>query len=174
MVNPRVFTVLLRRRLRNPRCLALVAMSEYARRQFLWQNRGYPVSSYSSASCTRSIYRGPALPGRAQAAVRDALPPLHRTAVHAQGGAALLNAHERLERLGIPVQTTVVSSLEWSRDDYVGPPDALYVHGNGVSGYSRRSSSVRRSRGRREMTMPSGSRATSTISGRDAMGSEPT
>src|SRR5207237_338838 len=43
-----------------------------------------------------------------------------------------------------------------------------------VSGYSRRSSSVRRSRGRREMTIPSASRVTSTISGRDAIGSEPT
>jgi glycosyltransferase involved in cell wall biosynthesis len=117
----------LRHRLRNPRCLALVAMSEYARRQFLWQNRGYPGLELLERKL-HTIY--PAVPLR-RAEPKRPSETLSLLFVGRQfmrkGAPALLRAHERLERLGIPVQTTVVSSLEWSRDDYVGPPDALYV-----------------------------------------------
>jgi glycosyltransferase involved in cell wall biosynthesis len=44
-----------------------------------------------------------------------------------KGGPALLRAHARLRAAGVPVETTVVSSLQWAPDDYVGPPDADYV-----------------------------------------------
>jgi glycosyltransferase involved in cell wall biosynthesis len=117
----------LRRRLQSPRCLAVVAMSEYARRQFEWQHRGYRDLP-ALARKLRTIY--PAVPlGR-----REPKPPsggLSLLFVGRQfmrkGAPAVIRAHERLARMGIPVRTTMVSSLEWSQDDYVGPPAAAYV-----------------------------------------------
>jgi glycosyltransferase involved in cell wall biosynthesis len=44
-----------------------------------------------------------------------------------KGGPALLRAHEALRAQGIPVQTTVVSSVLWAPDDYVGPSSSAYV-----------------------------------------------
>jgi glycosyltransferase involved in cell wall biosynthesis len=40
-----------------------------------------------------------------------------------KGGPAVLYAHRKLAALGIPVETTVVSDLRWSENDYIGPPD---------------------------------------------------
>jgi glycosyltransferase involved in cell wall biosynthesis len=45
----------------------------------------------------------------------------------AKGGAALLRAHERLRAEGVNVTTTVLSSLQWDGDDYIGPPDRAFV-----------------------------------------------
>jgi glycosyltransferase involved in cell wall biosynthesis len=39
----------------------------------------------------------------------------------------LLRAHSRLKKQGVPVETTIVSSLRWKENDYVGPPSADYV-----------------------------------------------
>ncbi len=39
-----------------------------------------------------------------------------------KGGPILLRAHAELRRRGVPVDTTIVSKLLWSADDYIGPP----------------------------------------------------
>lgn len=44
-----------------------------------------------------------------------------------KGGPVLLRAHRMLRKMGVPVQTTVVSSLSWTPKDYVGPADGAYV-----------------------------------------------
>jgi glycosyltransferase involved in cell wall biosynthesis len=41
-----------------------------------------------------------------------------------KGGPVLVRAHTELRRRGVPVETTIVSSLHWSETDYVGPPDS--------------------------------------------------
>ena len=44
-----------------------------------------------------------------------------------KGLPALLIAHNTLEQYGIPVETTVVSSLRWRKHDYVGPASLTLV-----------------------------------------------
>jgi glycosyltransferase involved in cell wall biosynthesis len=44
-----------------------------------------------------------------------------------KGGPAVLDAHEALRAAGVPVETTVVSTLRWAPDRYIGPPDAAYA-----------------------------------------------
>jgi glycosyltransferase involved in cell wall biosynthesis len=44
-----------------------------------------------------------------------------------KGGPAVLDAHEALRAAGVPVQTTVVSTLRWAPERYIGPPDAAYA-----------------------------------------------
>lgn len=117
----------LRDMLLKPRCVALVACSEYALRQFRWQHRDFPRLPELLAK-TEMIH--PATPVRRQAPKRasDHLRLLFvgRDFMR-KGGPVLLRAHARLRKAGVPVETTIVSSLGWSRDDYVGPPDEAYV-----------------------------------------------
>jgi glycosyltransferase involved in cell wall biosynthesis len=113
----------LQRELLSPRCVALVAISEYARRQFRLQCRSFAERDQLEAK-TELIY--PALPLRR----REPKPApdgtlrllfVGRDFMH-KGGPAVVGAHERLRDAGVPVQTTVVSALRWSHDGYVGPP----------------------------------------------------
>ncbi len=117
----------LQRALLSPRCVALLAISEYALRQFRWQSRTFPGV-------------------RALEDKMELLPPavaLRRTQPKRLGdtlklafvahdfmhkaGPALVRAHARLRDQGIPVQTTIVSTLRWDPEGYVGPPSASYV-----------------------------------------------
>lgn len=119
--------VWLRRLLLRPRCLALVAMSEYALRQFAHQNLGFEAFSQLTAK-TRLVY--PAVPLRRSHPKRasDSLSLLFvGREFMRKGGPAVLRAHERLRRRGVPVQTTVVSSLNW-HGDFVCPPSSAYVN----------------------------------------------
>lgn len=118
--------VWLRRLLLRPRCLALVAMSEYALRQFAHQNRGFEAFSRLTAK-TQLIYPAVHLRRSHPKRSSDSLSLLFVGRQFMQkGGPAVLRAHERLRRRGVPVQTTVVSGLDWT--DFVGPPSAAYVH----------------------------------------------
>lgn len=118
----------LRRQMTKPRCVAILAMSQYAMRQFRLQNRGAPEL--------------PALEDKLEL-LRPAIAPTRRDPkapapgvlrllfvgrdFFRKGGPALMRAHARLRAQGIPVETTVVSSLGWSADDYVGPSSPAYV-----------------------------------------------
>jgi glycosyltransferase involved in cell wall biosynthesis len=117
----------LRRRLARDRCVALLAMSRYAVRQLEEQTRDAPELPALRAKLR---VRYPALPLRAPAprGLGGELRLLlvgHR--YFAKGGAALLRAHERLRSEGANVTTTVLSSLQWDGDDYIGPPDRAFV-----------------------------------------------
>lgn len=121
----------LERRLRDglldPRCRGIIAISEYALRQFRQQHQGFDRLPELLAK-TDLIY--PVIEPR------TARPKAHSDRLRLlfvgrdfmrKGGPVLLRAHRRLRRQGIPVETTIVSSLGWSPRDYVGPPDAAYV-----------------------------------------------
>jgi glycosyltransferase involved in cell wall biosynthesis len=118
----------LRRQLARPRCVAILAMSEYAIRQFRAQNRGAP--DLPALEAKLELLR----PAVAITADRPRPPPSDALRLlfvgkdyFRKGGPALLRAHERLRAQGVPVQTTVVSSMQWAPDDYVGPSSATYV-----------------------------------------------
>lgn len=117
----------LRGRLLGDQCVALVPQSRYALRQFASQNLNHPGWPALEAK-TRVIY--PAVTARADAPKK----PSGRLRLlfvgkkfMRRGGPALLRAHQRLRQQGLPVETTVVSALQWTPDDYVGPSSEDYV-----------------------------------------------
>jgi glycosyltransferase involved in cell wall biosynthesis len=118
----------LRQQLTRPRCIALLAMSEYAVRQFRAQNRDAPELRQLEAKL--EVLR-PGVALRRERPKQHAGDALRLVFVgkdfYRKGGPALLRAHHQLRQAGVPVQTTVVSSLAWSPDDYVGPSSAAYV-----------------------------------------------
>jgi glycosyltransferase involved in cell wall biosynthesis len=118
----------LRRELTRSRCVALLAMSEYAMRQFRVRHRDTPELSQLEAKL--ELLR-PAVPLRRQQPKQHVGDQLRLIFVgkdfYRKGGPALLRAHGELRKLGVPVQTTVVSELKWAHDDYVGPSSSAYV-----------------------------------------------
>ncbi len=112
----------LQQRLLSNRCRALIAMSEFGLRQFRWQNRDFPQRAALEAKM-HLIY--PAIPLRRSVPKQrgDRLKLLF-VAHHflLKGGPALIRAHERLRRAGVPVETTIVTSLRFDEHDYFGPP----------------------------------------------------
>jgi glycosyltransferase involved in cell wall biosynthesis len=121
---------LLRRQMTRRRCIALLAMSQYAQRQFHAQNRGTPELPALEAKL--EVLR-PAVPLTRTQPKSHTGDKLRLVFVgrdfYRKGGPALLRAHGRLRDAGIPVETTVISSLYWSPDDYVGPSSPTYVEG---------------------------------------------
>ena len=113
----------LMRDLLSPRCVALLGISEYALRQFRHQARDFDRRDELEAKLE---LRYPAIAKRRaepKGALGGTLKLLFvgRDFMH-KGGPAVLGAHERLRARGVPVETTVVSQLRWSRDSYIGPP----------------------------------------------------
>lgn len=119
----------LRRMLLSPRCVRIIAMSDYAVRQFRWQNREHPEAR-AALEAKMEVLR-PAVPLRRERPKTMSRDKLRLIIVGAdfmrKGGPALLRAHERLRARGVPVETTVVSTLRWSPKDYIGPASAEYV-----------------------------------------------
>ncbi|MFC0201935.1 glycosyltransferase family 4 protein [Paracoccus rhizosphaerae] len=121
----------LERRLRDDllsaRCRGIIAISEYALRQFRQQHRNFPDLPRLLEKI-ELVY--PAVAPRTDRP-KSRKGPLKLLFVGRdfmrKGGPVLLRAHRKLRRAGVPVQTTVVSSLAWTPRDYVGPPDAAYV-----------------------------------------------
>jgi glycosyltransferase involved in cell wall biosynthesis len=112
---------------RSGRCLSLLAMSHFAVRQFRRQNRDF-AGRTELEELMQVLY--PAIePPTAE-------PKRHSKEISllfvgfnfmGKGGPALLRAHEELRGRGLPVRTTVVSSLSWTEDDFLGPPSRDYV-----------------------------------------------
>lgn len=112
----------LQRRLLDDRYFALLALSKYAVRQFRRQNRGFAGLPQLEAKLR---LRYPAIALR-RAAPKSSLGPTLRLLFVGRdfmqkGAPAMLLAHELLRRGGVPVQTTIVSSLRWRQD-------AAYAH----------------------------------------------
>jgi glycosyltransferase involved in cell wall biosynthesis len=113
----------------SERCVALLALSEYAVRQFRHQSRSFAGRQRLEAKLQVHY---PAI------APRQSEPkPLQREKLKLlfvgrdfmrKGGPALLKAHETLRARGVPVETTVISSLGWKANDaYVDPPSPELV-----------------------------------------------
>lgn len=118
----------LRRQMTRPRCIRLLAMSEYAIRQFRVQNRDAP--ELEALESKLELLRPAVALSRTEPKPhsRDKLRLVFvGKDFYRKGGPALLRAHGQLRAAGIPVETSVVSSLFWAEDDYVGPPSAEYV-----------------------------------------------
>jgi glycosyltransferase involved in cell wall biosynthesis len=117
----------LQRKLLGPECIALIAMSEYARRQCLHQNRNFSGRSALEAKL-RVVH--PAVSAR-RASPKTGSGEIKLLFVGTdfmrKGLPALLRAHARLRERGLPVETVVISSLAWSPDDYIGPASQEYV-----------------------------------------------
>jgi glycosyltransferase involved in cell wall biosynthesis len=119
----------LQRELLRDRCVALLALSEYAVRQFRHQIRHLPEREVLEAKLE---VRYPAIaPRRSEPKQLDErtlkLLFVGRDFMR-KGGPALLRAHEQLRARGVPVQTTIVSSLDWRANDaYVDPPSPELV-----------------------------------------------
>lgn len=119
----RLVSSYLERILLSDRCIALVAMSQYALRQMTYQHRASRSLS-KLIEKTRLVY--PAVPpARDVPKRRNAVPNLLFVGndFFRKGGPAVVRAHKMLRASGIAVNTTIVSSLAWSADDYIGPPD---------------------------------------------------
>jgi glycosyltransferase involved in cell wall biosynthesis len=119
----------LQRELAKERCVALLALSEYAVRQFAHQNRDFP--GLATLEAKLEVRYPPIAPRRAEPKQLDGrtlkLLFVGRDFMR-KGGPAVLRAHELLRERGLPVQTTIVSSLGWKADDaYVDPPSPELV-----------------------------------------------
>lgn len=105
-----------------PQCRAVIAFSEFAMRQLKLQVARNPGSE---ALLDKAEVLYPAAPLHAQspkASPSDSLRLLFVGRDFARkGGPALVRAHQALVARGVPVQTTVVSSLGWQRKGVVGP-----------------------------------------------------
>jgi glycosyltransferase involved in cell wall biosynthesis len=118
---------LLRGRLLDRRCLAVVAMSRYAERCVRRQHRAWAGLAELERKLVQ-LYPGVELRREA---------PKHRSGPlrvlfigHTfirKGGPALVRAHTELRRAGVPVETTVVSELRWSKGDYMTPASPEWV-----------------------------------------------
>ena len=112
----------LRKVLLSKNCIGIVAMSEYALRKFKRQHRSHSELPELLAKTT-VVY--PAMPTswKAKCAGNKLRLLFVGRDFMRKGGPAVLDAHRRLAALRIPVETTVVSDLRWSENDYIGPPD---------------------------------------------------
>jgi glycosyltransferase involved in cell wall biosynthesis len=119
----------LQRTLLSDRCVGLVAISEYALRQFRRQAHDFAEREALEAKL-QLLY--PAIaPRRSTPKAGFGGAGVHLVFVGhdylRKGGPALLDAHEALRAAGVPVRTTVVSTLRWAPEVYIGPPDTAYV-----------------------------------------------
>ncbi len=109
------------RRLLDPQCIAILAMSQYALRQMKHQHRDRPGLGRLLAKC--EVLYPSVRPARS--APKSAGSELKLLFVggdfYRKGGPALVRAHKTLRAAGVPVRTIIVSSLNWSVDDYIGP-----------------------------------------------------
>ncbi len=113
----------LQRKLLDDRYVALLALSKYAMRQFRRQNRGFAGLPQLEEKLR---LRYPAIALRRtepKPALGQTLRLLFVGRDFMQKGApAMLRAHELLRRGGVPVQTTIVSSLRWRQDEAYAHP----------------------------------------------------
>jgi glycosyltransferase involved in cell wall biosynthesis len=119
----------LQRKLLDERYTALLALSNYALRQFRRQNRGFAGLPRLE---DKLQVRYPAIAERRTEPKESLGPTLKLLFVGRdfmrKGAPAVLRAHELLRAGGVPVQTTIVSSLRWREDDaYIDPPSPELV-----------------------------------------------
>lgn len=114
---------MVRRTISSDRCVALIAISEYALRQFRWQNRDYAALGHLEEK-TELVYPAVALRRTEPKQPGDRLRLLFvgRDFMH-KGAPAVVRAHARVMAEGVPIETTIVSSLRWDPREFIGPPN---------------------------------------------------
>lgn len=111
------------------KCVALLALSEYAARQFRQQNRDFERLAELQDKM-EVLYPAVRLRRQRPKQTPDVLRLLFvGNDFMRKGVPALVRAHTALRRRGIPVETTIVSTLQWAQDDYIGPPNEEIVQG---------------------------------------------
>jgi glycosyltransferase involved in cell wall biosynthesis len=117
-----------REQLLDDRCVALLALSQFALRQFRHQNADW---SHRETLERKIEVLYPAVHLHAHdpkpAPVGTLRLLLVGRNIMGKGGPSLLRAHRLLRAAGVPVETTIVSSLDWEPDDYIGPSSKAYV-----------------------------------------------
>lgn len=117
----------LRPLLLREKCVALLALSEYAVRQCRQQNRDFDRAVELEAK-VEVLYPAVPLRRRGPKPAPEVLKLLFvGNDFMRKGLPALVRAHRELRRRGIPVETTVVSTLQWFPGDYIGPPSEAIV-----------------------------------------------
>lgn len=118
----------LMRRLLSDRCRRILAFSEFAMGQLRAQVARHPGSEGVLA---KAEVLSPAAPVRASGPKPPPGDTLRLLFVGGdflrKGGPALVRAHEALVRAGVPIETTVVSSLAWRSGDVAGPQSPSVV-----------------------------------------------
>jgi glycosyltransferase involved in cell wall biosynthesis len=113
---------ILRRRLLSDSCIAIVAMSHYGLRKFRYQHRDHPELD-RLLSKTSVVYPGIPSPSARPKQIGEKLRLLFVGKDYfRKGGPAVVDAHQRLQRMGIPVETSLVSAMRLRENDYIGPP----------------------------------------------------
>ncbi len=117
----------LTRKLCSDKCRALLALSRYALRDFAQQHQGEPYFD-SLWQKTRLVYpsvkESPAL----DVPMTDDLRVFFVGRDYMRKGMPIITrAHKRLVANGVPIRTTIVSSLRWLADDYIGPGEGYNI-----------------------------------------------
>ncbi|MBN1549961.1 glycosyltransferase family 4 protein [bacterium] len=114
----------LQRMLGSPSCRAILAMSHYAIQEFTKQNCTvpfFPLLQKKVRLCYPSVSLSARRPKKLQG-VKLRLMSVGKPFLR-KGIPAVVMAHKLLKKEGIPVETTIVTPLNWSKDEYIGPND---------------------------------------------------
>lgn len=124
---------MLQRHLLSDKCMRIIAMSEYALAHFRRQCEKMSGAAHAIDKA-EVVYPAKDVVAAAPKKHSDGLRLAFVGADFLRkGGPALVRAHEMLRKQGVPLETTIVSSLRWSENDYVGPSSKYDIQGE----YSR-------------------------------------
>ena len=120
---------LLTRIIAQKHCVALIAMSQFAKSQMMMQQQGSPY--YANLLAKTEVIYPAVTPGtdRPKKLGKELRLLFVGADFMRKGLPALTTAHIELERRRVPVKTTVVSSLRWKPNDYIGPKSERLVQG---------------------------------------------
>jgi glycosyltransferase involved in cell wall biosynthesis len=114
-------------RLLRENCVALFALSEYALRQCRHQNRDFDRLAELEDK-VEVLYPAAKLRAERPKQASDVLRLVFVGTDYVQKGfLALARAHRALREAGVPVETTVVSTLQWAADNYIRPKSEATV-----------------------------------------------
>lgn len=119
----RSFFAFLRRQLLDEKCVKILAMSQFAIRLMAMQNQGY--KDWPAVAEKIELFY-PCVDIKEDRPKTFTGNKIRLIAVGhdfmRKGFPALVRAHEKLNKQGLEVETTIVSALKWSESDFIGPP----------------------------------------------------
>mgnify|MGYP001767005556 CR=1 FL=1 len=116
------FFDVLRHHLSSHKCAKILPMSQFAIRMMTMQNKGYEgwpsiakkIDLFYPSATSKNILPKPMVDKKIKllAVGRDFM---------RKGFPSITRAHNKLKKLGLDVETTIVSGLRWSKSDFIGP-----------------------------------------------------